>query len=155
MTQQTERQMIIGYGISVEGRIENCERLVLDGNLSAELADVQSLIINETGSFRGNGSVKHAEIGGRFEGELIVADHITILSTGRIDGKVTYSSIEIKPGGKFTGEIILRDAEPEPENMTSNPHMDGSFEIPSGNDDDEEDYIDRALKNRIAQRPDL
>lgn len=149
--------MIIGYGISVEGRIENCERLILDGNLAAELAEVHSLVINETGSFRGKGSVKHAEIGGRFEGELIVAEHITILSTGRIEGKVTYSSIEIKPGGKFTGEIILRDSEPEPDGMTSNPHIDIGFEAPSheDSDDDQGDYIDRALKNRIAQRPDI
>jgi len=41
-----------------------------------------------------------------FEGELKVANNITITSSGRVNGKITYGSIEIRPGGKFTGEII-------------------------------------------------
>jgi cytoskeletal protein CcmA (bactofilin family) len=114
MKETPEKQMTVGYGITVEGRIDNCERLVLDGNMKCELQQVKSLIISKTGFFQGSGHIQQAEISGRFEGNLVVEGHITILETGRVDGTITYGSIEIKPGGKFTGQIILRESDLPP-----------------------------------------
>ena len=139
MIDSSEKQMIVGYGISVDGRIENCDRLVLDGNMNCELHAVKSLIISQTGHFKGKGNIQSAEISGRFEGELVVDGHITILETGHVDGTITYKSIEIKPGGKFTGQIVLKQ-EDEPE---------GTAEMTDNQASDEEDYLDRALKGRI------
>lgn len=142
MNDSSEKQMIIGYGISVDGRIENCDRLVLDGNMDCELHSVKNLIISETGHFKGKGNITSAEISGRFEGELVVDGHITIMESGRVDGTITYKSIEIKPGGKFTGQIVLQqEEEPEPSAKVSD-----SFE-----QDDSEDYLDKALKGRIMK----
>ncbi|MCG8528344.1 MAG: polymer-forming cytoskeletal protein [Opitutales bacterium] len=145
MKDQPEKQMIVGYGISVEGRIENCDRLVLDGNMNCELSDLKTLIISDSGHFKGKGHVDEAEISGRFDGELIVDGHIVIMESGCVDGKITYKSIEIKPGGKFTGQIILQDTieeDSEPESKKS-----------SGKEEDEDenqgDFIDEALQGRI------
>lgn len=135
--------MIVGYGITVEGKIDNCDQLVLDGNMNCELYDVKSLIISESGFFKGKGNIQEAEISGRFEGELIVDGHITIMESGRVDGKITYKSIEIKPGGKFTGEIILQEVKDERTGSVS--------ETPEG----ENDFIDRALKGRIMDPGDM
>ncbi len=140
MKDTAEKQMVVGYGISVDGRIENCDRLVLDGNMNCELKDVKSLVISESGFFQGKGNIKEAEISGKFEGELVVDGHITIMETGQIDGKITYKSIEIKPGGKFTGQIILQANEaPEPE-----------VELAEASDDENSaDFLDQALQGRI------
>lgn len=140
MNDSSEKQMIVGYGISVDGRIENCDRLVLDGSMNCELHALKSLIISETGHFKGKGNIESAEISGRFEGELVVDGHITIMESGRVDGTITYKSIEIKPGGKFTGQIILQqEAEP-----VSPAKVEKSDSV-----DDSEDYLDKALKGRI------
>jgi cytoskeletal protein CcmA (bactofilin family) len=104
--------MIVGYGISIEGRIENCDRLILDGNMNCELSGLKALVISESGYFKGKGHVQQAEISGRFEGDLVVDGHIVIMQTGRVDGKITYKSIEIKPGGRFTGSIVLQESSP-------------------------------------------
>jgi cytoskeletal protein CcmA (bactofilin family) len=109
MKDQTEKQLVVGYGITVEGRIENCDCLVLDGTINCELSELKKLIICESGYFKGKGNIQQAEISGKFEGELVVNGHITIMPTGRVDGKISYKSIEIKPGGKFTGSIVLQD----------------------------------------------
>jgi cytoskeletal protein CcmA (bactofilin family) len=135
MKDQSERQMIVGNGISVQGRIDNCDRLVIDGNVNCELSSLKTLIISDAGSFKGQGNVQDAEISGRFEGDLVVTGHITIMQTGRVDGKITYNSIEIKPGGKFTGSIVLKETNP------------GSGPAPVKS---EPNLLDRAVKNRLS-----
>ncbi len=141
--------MIVGYGITVEGKIDNCDRLVLDGNMNAELNDLHTLIISESGFFKGKGQVKEAEVSGKFDGELIVDGHITIMETGRIDGKITYESIEIKPGGKFTGEIIQKPEELKVEETPAEEESGTDFQ-PTDKTEGGDDYIDRALKNRMS-----
>jgi len=103
---ETERRLTVGYGIALEGKVSDCDKLVIYGNVNAELNNVKALQISDSGCFRGAAEIDYAEISGVFEGELRVRKNIIISSTGRVSGKITYSSIEIKPGGKFTGEII-------------------------------------------------
>ena len=61
--------------------------------------------IAETGYFKGNASIKRAEISGEFEGELIVSERLLIRASGHVSGTVTYGEIEIERGGKITGTI--------------------------------------------------
>jgi len=103
---ETERRLTVGYGISLEGRVSDCDKLVIYGNVNAELNNVKALQISDSGCFRGAAEIDYAEISGVFEGELKIRKNIVINSTGRVSGKITYGSIEIKPGGKFTGEIV-------------------------------------------------
>lgn len=111
---ETEKRLTVGYGITLEGKISNCDKLIVYGHVHADLNDVKTLHISESGKFSGFASIENAEISGAFEGDLIVENSIVINSTGKMSGKVTYGSIEIKPGGKFTGQIVdAADAEPD------------------------------------------
>lgn len=103
---ETERRLTVGYGISLEGKISDCDKLVIYGTVNAELNNVKALQISDSGCFRGAAEIDFAEISGLFEGELKVRKSIVINATGKVSGKITYGSIEIKPGGKFTGEIV-------------------------------------------------
>ncbi len=103
---ETEKRLTVGYGIELEGKISNCDKLIVYGHVHADLTDVKTLHISESGKFSGFAAIENAEISGAFEGDLIVEDSIVINSTGKMSGKVTYGSIEIKPGGKFTGQIV-------------------------------------------------
>ena len=103
---EAERRLTVGYGISLQGRVSNCDKLVIYGTVNAELDNVKALHISDSGKFIGGAEVDYADISGNFEGELKVRKTIIINSTGKVSGKITYGSIEIKPGGKFTGEII-------------------------------------------------
>jgi cytoskeletal protein CcmA (bactofilin family) len=103
---EAERRLTVGYGITLTGEVSDCDRLVIYGKVNAKLANVKFLQISDSGKFNGSAQIEQAEISGVFEGELQVTNNITITSTGRVNGKITYGSIEIRPGGKFTGEII-------------------------------------------------
>ena len=103
---ETERRLTVGSGISLKGEISDCDKLVIFGDVEVKLNNVNYLHITESGVFHGSAEVEGAEISGLFEGDLSVKGHVVINSTGRVNGKITYGSIEIKPGGKFTGEII-------------------------------------------------
>ena len=99
------RTMVVGQGISLSGDIRSCNRLVVEGSLEATLHDCGQMEIAETGYFKGNASIKRAEISGEFEGELIVSERLLIRASGHVSGTVTYGEIEIERGGKITGTI--------------------------------------------------
>ena len=102
------RQLIVGHGVSLSGEITACARLIIEGNVEANLHDCHDVDIAETGFFKGAASIDNAEVRGRFEGELVVRKRLLIRATGRVSGKIAYSEIEIEHGGKISGEIEAR-----------------------------------------------
>lgn len=131
---EAERRLTVGYGITLTGEVSDCDRLVIYGKVNAKLHNVKFLQISDSGKFNGSAEIGQAEISGVFEGELKVANNITITSTGRVNGKITYGSIEIRPGGKFTGEII------EDATSANNQQSIGKSDDYSSNDDSSDYY---------------
>jgi cytoskeletal protein CcmA (bactofilin family) len=102
-----KRVLTVGNDILLKGEIATCDRLVIEGMVDATLKDVHTVEISETGSFKGTAEIQDAEISGLFEGNLIVRNRLTIYSTGRVRGTISYGEIEIERGGQMTGEIRL------------------------------------------------
>ena len=102
-----KRILTVGNDILLKGEIATCDRLVIEGEVDAKLNDVHTVEIAETGSFRGKAEIEDAEISGLFEGELVVRNRLTIYSTGKVRGKISYGEIEIERGGELTGEITI------------------------------------------------
>lgn len=99
------RQLTVGRGIKLRGEITACERLVVEGEVEAELNGAQVLEIAKDGLFRGVASVDRALINGTFEGELTVQENLQLRSTGRIEGALIYAEMEVERGGRIRGEI--------------------------------------------------
>ncbi len=99
------QRLIVGRNISLSGEIKTCERLVVEGQVDAELTDSQSLEITDTGLFKGKAVIDEAEIAGRFEGELEVRRRLYIRASGRVSGKIRYSDLEIERGGRIAGSV--------------------------------------------------
>jgi cytoskeletal protein CcmA (bactofilin family) len=99
------RTLFVGKGISVSGDITSCDRLVIDGNVQANLQNCKHMTVSETGFFDGNALIDNAEVHGRFEGELTVRNRLDIRATGHVSGTVSYRQIEIEAGGKISGSI--------------------------------------------------
>src|ERR1041384_338479 len=98
------RTLIVGAGMSVSGTITACDRLVAEGTVDAKLDGCQQVIVTETGVFRGNVSTDHADVHGRFEGELVVQKRLLVRAAGHVAGTVSYGEIEIECGGKIAGQ---------------------------------------------------
>jgi cytoskeletal protein CcmA (bactofilin family) len=103
------RTLIVGAGMSVSGTITACDRLVAEGTVDAKLDGCQQVIVTETGVFRGNVSTDHADVHGRFEGELVVQKRLLVRAAGHVAGTVSYGEIEIECGGKIAGQIKPHD----------------------------------------------
>lgn len=99
------RTLFVGKGISLSGEINSCDRLVIDGNVQANLENCKHMTVSETGLFDGNALIDDAEVYGRFEGELTVRNRLAIRATGHVSGSVSYRQIEIEVGGKISGSI--------------------------------------------------
>ncbi len=102
-----KRVLTVGNDILLKGEIATCDRLVIEGMVDAILKDVHTVEISESGSFKGTAEIQDAEISGLFEGDLIVRNRLTIYSTGKVRGKISYGEIEIERGGQMTGEIRI------------------------------------------------
>src|SRR5438105_5716308 len=103
---QTEaRTLIVGAGMSVSGTITSCDRLVAEGTVDAKLDGCQHVVVAQTGVFRGTVSTDHADVHGRFEGELVVKKRLLVRAAGQVSGTVSYGEIEIECGGRISGQV--------------------------------------------------
>lgn len=107
-----QRRLTVGRDISLSGEITSCDVLVVEGTVEAKLRDGRSIEIAETGLFKGSVEIDEADIGGRFEGDIVVRGRLRVRSTGRIHGSIRYGELEVEAGGRLVGEIQTVDAPP-------------------------------------------
>src|SRR5437764_10978178 len=71
-TEADVRTLIIGPGVSVEGEITSCNRLIGEGKIEAKLADCANVMMKEGGDSQGDGTTGSAEIEGPLDGNPAV-----------------------------------------------------------------------------------
>jgi cytoskeletal protein CcmA (bactofilin family) len=100
-----EKRLIVGRGISLDGKISSCDRLIIDGKVQAELEDCHTVEVTENGTFKGAAEITGADISGHYDGSLTVRDSLLIRGTGRVSGTVRYGRLHIEEGGEINGDI--------------------------------------------------
>ena len=100
-----KRVLSVGPDIQMKGEINSCDRVVIEGIVDATMRDVHTVELTESGTLKGTAEVEDAEISGAFEGDLVVRGKLTIYSSGRVRGNVTYGEVEIQRGGQISGNI--------------------------------------------------
>ncbi len=100
-----KRVLTVGPDIQMKGEITTCDRVVIEGVVDATMRDVHTVELAETGSLKGTAEVEDAEISGSFEGDLVVRGKLTVYTSGRVRGNITYGEIEIQRGGQISGNI--------------------------------------------------
>jgi cytoskeletal protein CcmA (bactofilin family) len=99
------KRLTVGKGISLDGKISSCDRLIVDGKVEAELQDCHTVEITENGTFKGAAEIASAEISGNYEGSLTVRENLLIRSTGHVSGTVRYGKLHIEDGGEINGDV--------------------------------------------------
>lgn len=99
------KKLTVGPGIKLAGEITACEKLLVEGQVEADLSGAKVLEIAEGGLFKGQATVDRAEISGTFEGVLTVREHLSLRASGRIAGEIHYAEIEIERGGRLNGQV--------------------------------------------------
>lgn len=94
----------VGPAIALSGEIAACEKLIVEGRVSAGLNRCRHLEVTRAGRFSGTAEVESAEIAGRFDGEL-TARRVFVRASARMSGKIRYGEMIMEPGAQIRGEL--------------------------------------------------
>ncbi|MBV9247775.1 MAG: polymer-forming cytoskeletal protein [Acetobacteraceae bacterium] len=101
------RTLVVGRGISVQGTVQDAERLVVEGTVEASMIHATELSIAPGGVFKGEIEVEDAEIAGTIDGTLTVRGSLVIRTTGRVLGTARCRRLQVEDGGQITGRMEM------------------------------------------------
>lgn len=108
------RTLVVGCGISVQGTVQDAERLVVEGTVEANMIRATELAIAPGGIFKGEVEVEKAEIAGTIDGTLTVRNSLVVRSTGRLLGMARCKRLQVEDGGEITGRMEMLSEPPRP-----------------------------------------
>ena len=101
------RTLVVGRGISVQGTVQNAERLVVEGTVESTMIGATELVIAEGGTVKGEAEVEDAEIAGTMDGTLNARGALVIRSTGRVIGTARCRRLAVEEGGQISGRMEM------------------------------------------------
>ncbi len=108
-----KRTLVVGRGISVQGTVQDAERLVVEGTVEATMIHAAELHVAPGGVFRGEVQVTDAEVAGTIDGTLTASGNLVIRNTGRLLGTAKCRRLQVEDGGQVSGRLeMLSDAPP-------------------------------------------
>jgi cytoskeletal protein CcmA (bactofilin family) len=102
-----KRTLVVGRGISVQGTVQDAERLVVEGTFEASMIHATELSITQGGVFKGEIEVEEAEIAGTIDGTLTARASLVIRSTGKVLGTARCRRLQVEDGGQISGRIEM------------------------------------------------
>jgi hypothetical protein len=117
---------VVGKGISVQGSVQDAERLVVEGTVIAEMLHATEVSIAFGGVFKGDMLVQEAEVAGLMEGGTLTAEtSLVIRSTGKVIGTARCRRLQVEDGGQISGKIEMI-TETSPSDLPSRPAADSA-----------------------------
>ena len=107
------RTLVVGRGISVQGTVQDAERLVVEGTVEASMIHAQELAVAPGGVFKGEVEVEDAEVAGTVDGTLTARGNLIVRATGKLLGIARCRRLQVEDGGQITGRIEMI-TEPRP-----------------------------------------
>ena len=101
-------KVIIGNGVSMNGEIKKADEVQIDGEADI-IVKTDNLVVGATGELKGNIETHNADVWGKFDGDIKASGTMTIQEDGVVSGKIEYQNLQIKLGGKISGDIKLSD----------------------------------------------
>ncbi len=101
------RTLVVGRGISVQGTVQDAERLVVEGTVEASMIHATELAISQGGVFKGEAEVEDAEIAGTIDGTLMARGSLVVRATGRVLGTARCRRLQVEDGGQITGRMEM------------------------------------------------
>ncbi len=109
------RTLVVGRGISVQGTIQDAERLVVEGTVEASSLNAAELQIAPGGVLKGQVEVEDAEISGLMDGILTVRGSLVLRGSGQVIGEARCRRLQVEDGGQLSGKIsMITDPAPVP-----------------------------------------
>ena len=82
----------------------------IDGTLEGNIKTKGRVIIGISGSVKGKIDAVNSDIEGKFSGDLLVQETLTIKATAIISGDVVIGKLSVEPGATFTASCSMKGA---------------------------------------------
>ncbi len=107
------RTLVVGRGISVQGTVQDAERLVVEGTMEATMVNgLSELFIPHGGIFKGEVEVDEAEVAGTIDGTVTARNALIVRGSGRVLGTARCRRLQVEDGGQITGRIEMLSNSP-------------------------------------------
>ena len=99
----------IGTGVVFSGKVIEADNVKLEGKADGEIT-ARTIELSSAGSLDGNVKCDTLIVAGTFSGEASVAGSLSVKSTGKIAGKISYGSLDVEAGGAVLGTLEQGEA---------------------------------------------
>jgi cytoskeletal protein CcmA (bactofilin family) len=111
-------------GTTIKGNIISQADFRLDGELTGNFQSKGKIVIGPAGSVTGDIICRNADIEGKFNGKINVAEILNVKQKASIYGEVVCGKLSVEPGADFSASCIMKtnsknhianDGQPKPE----------------------------------------
>src|SRR5579875_2552652 len=101
------RTLVVGRGISVQGSVQDAERLVVEGTVEATMIRAAELSVAPGGVFRGEVEGEEAELAGTIDGTLVAHGTLVVRASGKLLGSARCRRLQVEDGGQISGRLEM------------------------------------------------
>ncbi|CAL2102387.1 Polymer-forming cytoskeletal protein [Tenacibaculum sp. 190130A14a] len=101
---------IIGQNTTITGDIISEGDFRIDGTLEGTIKTEGRVIVGQTGLIKGKVECTNADVEGKFSGELMVTNTLTVKSSANINGDVIIGKLSVEPGASFNATCSMKGA---------------------------------------------
>jgi cytoskeletal protein CcmA (bactofilin family) len=119
----------IGPSLFFKGELLGEEDLVIDGRIEGRVTVKQgNVTVGEKGRVDADIEASSIQVSGHVKGNLMAAERVVLLESGRVEGNITARSVSLENGCHFKGSIDMQsDSAIRPASRTSSPQPAASF----------------------------
>ena len=92
----------------IKGDIVSEADFRIDGKLDGNVKTSGKVVIGKDGYIHGKVECVNADIEGKFNGELLVSELLSLKSSAVIEGTVTVSKLSVEPGATFNATCSMK-----------------------------------------------
>ncbi|MGS2763524.1 bactofilin family protein [Sinomicrobium sp. M5D2P9] len=100
----------------ITGDIVSDADIRIDGKVEGNVKSSGRIVIGKDGFINGKIECVNADIEGKFTGELLVTEQLSLKSSAIIQGDVVASRLAVDPGAAFNASCTMKGAEIKPLN---------------------------------------
>lgn len=101
---------VVAKNTTINGDIISEGDFRIDGTLEGNIKTKGRVIIGVEGSVKGKIDAVNSDIEGKFSGELLVQETLTIKATATISGDVIIGKLSVEPGATFNASCSMKGA---------------------------------------------
>jgi len=101
---------VVAKNTTIIGDITSDGDFRIDGSLEGNIKTKGRVIIGADGSVKGKIDAVNSDIEGKFSGDLLVQETLTIKATANISGDVVIGKLSVEPGATFNASCSMKGA---------------------------------------------